>query len=39
VWHLHHPNKITIRQYNFDGSQIEEFGRYAVLTLTLPMLI
>lgn len=39
IWYLWHPTKIKLFGINWNGAQIEEFGRYAVLTATLPMVI
>jgi len=39
VWHVRHPKSVTIKQYRFDGAEVEEFGRYAMLTFTLPMIV
>lgn len=38
-WHLHHPKKVRLFNVEWNGAQVEEFGRYAMLTLTLPMLV
>jgi hypothetical protein len=35
IWHLKHPKKIN----GWDGAQVEEFGRYFVLTMSLPIIL